>query len=45
MEETSASLEEISSMIRSTAENAEKAKALAGEAHAVAQPVPAPWSK
>src|SRR4029453_446326 len=37
VEETSASLEEISSMIRSTADNAEKAKALAGEAHAVAQ--------
>jgi len=37
VEETSASLEEISVMIRSTADNAEKAKALAGEAHAVAQ--------
>jgi methyl-accepting chemotaxis protein len=37
VEETSASLEEISSMICSTADNAEKAKALAGEAHAVAQ--------
>jgi methyl-accepting chemotaxis protein len=37
VEETSASLEEISTMIRSTADNAGKAKALAGEAHAVAQ--------
>jgi methyl-accepting chemotaxis protein len=37
VEETSASLEEISVMIRSTADNAEKAKALAGEAQAVAQ--------
>jgi len=37
VEETSASLEEISSMISSTADNAEKAKALAGEAQAVAQ--------
>jgi len=37
VEETSASLEEISSMIRATADNAEKAKALAGEAHGVAQ--------
>ena len=37
VEETSSSLEEISVMIRSTADNAEKAKALAGEAHAVAQ--------
>ncbi len=37
VEETSASLEEISSMIRATADNAEKAKLLAGEAHTVAQ--------
>jgi len=37
VEETSASLEEISSMIRCTADNADKAKTLAGEAQGVAQ--------
>jgi len=36
IEETSASLEEVSSMIRATAENAQKAKQLASEARAVA---------
>ena len=37
VEEASASLEEMSSMVKITAENAQKAKALASEAHAVAQ--------
>jgi methyl-accepting chemotaxis protein len=37
VEETSTSLEEMSSMIRATAENAEKAKGLASEARSVAE--------
>jgi len=37
VEETSASLDEMSSMIRATADNAEKAKTLASEARSVAQ--------
>jgi len=37
VEEASASLEEMSSMVKLTAENAQKAKLLASEAHAVAQ--------
>jgi len=37
VEETSASLEEMSSMIRATADNAQRAKVLAGEAQGVAQ--------
>ena len=37
VEETSTSLEEMSSMVRATAENAEKAKSLASEARSVAE--------